>query len=57
MIDDSVTTNARTRATTRRNRNAPTAKERKKQQWRKNIISIVKQATGLHEEKKKKTSQ
>jgi hypothetical protein len=41
LIDDSVKTNARTRATTRTNRNAPTAKERKKRQWRKNIIRIA----------------
>ena len=41
LIDDSVTTNARTRTMTRTNRNAPTAKERKKRQWRKKIIRIA----------------
>jgi len=41
LIDDTVTSNARTRTTTRTNRNAPTAKERKKRQWRKNIIRIA----------------
>ena len=41
MIDDPVTTNARTRTTTTGNKNAPTTKERKKRHWKKNIITIA----------------